>query len=295
MKHIVTIAGTAGFCFGVRNAIRQAEEAAKTAGTVYTYGPLIHNAQALKDLENTGVFALEEPYRAPEKSTVIIRAHGISEEEEKKLNAQDIRMLDATCPYVKKIHRIVKNESESEKRQIVIFGDEAHPEVKGICGWCKKAPLVYKNREVLEQDMPSDRHLLIVEQTTFDRYRFEEMIRLLEEEGYDLRVRNTICEATMRHQEEAVALAKVSDIMVVLGGKNSSNTKKLVDLCRQHCKETIFAQTRDDIEEEKLRQMLEEILKEDPEKEEIAIGITAGASTPDYVIHQAAEKLGAWI
>ncbi|MCF0135885.1 MAG: 4-hydroxy-3-methylbut-2-enyl diphosphate reductase [Lachnospiraceae bacterium] len=280
----VEIAGTAGFCFGVRNAIRKAGEAAlKAEGPVYTYGPLIHNVQALGDLEKQGVYALKEGQSVPEGGTVVIRAHGISREEEDYLKSLNITLLDATCPFVKKIHRLVQG--AEEETRVIIFGDRNHPEVKGIRGWCREEPLIFKDPQELKTALESENCLkgpfLVVAQTTFDRYRFENMVDMLQQRTAGIKVCNTICEATMQHQQEAVEIARRSDVMVVLGGRSSSNTAKLVELCRQHCPQTVFAETGADLPGDLLEGL----------GEKTRVGITAGASTPDQVIREAAERI----
>lgn len=280
------IAKTAGFCFGVRNAIRIAVEKAEEKqakgieGGIYTYGPLIHNAQAIADLESKGIVSVDSMDRFPIGTSVVIRAHGISEREEHILKALDLELLDATCPFVKKIHRIV---AASEKR-VMIFGDKDHPEVRGIRGWCQSEPVIFKDQKELHEALEQGwrEPVLVVAQTTFDRYRFEEMVGILQEAGIDAEIRETICEATMQHQMEAVEIAGRSDLMVVIGGKHSSNTKKLAALCESHCAHTIFAETKEDILPE---------IREWFSGKDVCIGVTAGASTPDYVIEEAAKKL----
>ncbi len=280
------IAKTAGFCFGVRNAIKIAIEKAEEKQAIhsgektYTYGPLIHNAQAIADLESKGIVSVDSIEEFPEGASVVIRAHGISRKEEALLKSLPLELLDATCPFVKKIHRIV---AASQKR-VMIFGDKDHPEVKGIRGWCQSEPVIFKDQAELKNALEEgwNEPVLVVAQTTFDRYRFEEMVGLLKENGVDAEIRETICEATMQHQMEAVEIAQRSDLMVVIGGKHSSNTRKLAALCESHCAHTIFAETKEDILPE---------IREWFSKRDVRIGVTAGASTPDYVIEEAAKKL----
>lgn len=274
----IRIAQTAGFCFGVKNAIKIAEEEAEKNGRkIYTLGPLIHNLDAIRELEAKGVYAAETIEAIPQGEVAVIRAHGVSEKEEKALKEHALTLVDATCPFVKKIHQLVRKE---EKRQVIILGDPAHPEVKGICGWCLKEPLIYRSLEEILQDPPGPNQAegyLLVEQTTFDKAKFDKILAYLEEAQLPLKVERTICSATLRHQEEAAELSKTSDAMIVIGGKHSSNTKKLYDLCLLNCAHTYFVENAAEAREITLEESV------------LALGITAGASTPDHIIREVAE------
>ena len=274
---MIRIAKTAGFCFGVRNAITISEKAAEEVqGRVYTYGPLIHNHQAIADLEKKGVFAVDSMDEIPDGATVVIRAHGISEAEEAALRAHTFRVIDATCPFVKKIHRLVRDEKE---RRIIILGDPDHPEVKGIRGWCNEEPLIYRNLDEIKANPPKGPEACpggyrLVAQTTFDQYNFSEIIEFCKGCVYNIVVCQTICTATLRHQEEALELASASDAVIVIGGKHSSNTRKLYDLCHSRCEQTYFVESAADVSSIRFGGSVKNV------------GITAGASTPDHTIQE---------
>ena len=282
---IIDVARTAGFCFGVRNAIKAAEKAAEEEkvrnqnGTVHTYGPLIHNAQAISELEAKGVFSVDKTEDLPAGSVVVIRAHGVGRKEEEELRRQGFRVIDATCPNVKKIHQIAASFQEEPGNRFVILGDPEHPEVRGIRGWCSFDACIYRNAEEFKARPPKEKKLTVVQQTTFNRVRYEEILNLMQQMGYEIDVRQTICSATMKHQEEAMSMASEHDVMIVIGGKNSSNTQKLYELCRERCPRTFFAEKADDLENVVLGSDIR------------SIGITAGASTPDHVIEEVRRKL----
>jgi len=278
---MIRIAKTAGFCFGVRNAIRISEKAAAEERPIYTYGPLIHNHQAIADLEEKGIFAVESMDEIPGGATVVIRAHGISEAEEIALRSRALRVIDATCPYVKKIHRLVREEKE---RRIIILGDPAHPEVKGIRGWCNEEPLIYRNLEEIKACPPKSpeeepRGYRLVAQTTFDQYNFSKIIEFFKGCVYNIFVCQTICTATLQHQEEALELASASDAVIVIGGKHSSNTRKLYDLCHSRCDQTYFVESAADVSSIRFGSSVKNV------------GITAGASTPDHTIQEVVKTM----
>ncbi len=279
---MIRIAKTAGFCFGVRNAIKISEKAAsESEHAIYTYGPLIHNHQAIADLEKKGIFAIEKMDEAPEGATVVIRAHGISEAEKKELNARGFHVIDATCPYVKKIHRLVRGETE---RKIIILGDPSHPEVKGIKGWCNEEPLIYRNLDEIKANPPETAEklatgYLLVEQTTFDQYNFSKIVEFFKGCVYNISVCQTICTATLQHQKEALELAGASDAVIVIGGKHSSNTRKLYDLCHSRCEQTFFVESAADVSSIRFGSSVKNV------------GITAGASTPDHTIQEVVKTM----
>ena len=252
----VRVAETAGFCFGVKRAVdRVYQLAEETKGPIYTLGPVIHNEVVVEDLEKKGVHTLngiQELEQLEKGSIVVIRSHGVGREVYEKIYSLGLQCVDVTCPFVLKIHRIVERES-GRGREILIFGDNSHPEVQGICGWCTSRAFVVSNQEELVNFMGKlHEKLCTVSQTTFNYNKFKDLVEILAEKSYDNIVLNTICDATERRQQEAGAIASEVDTMLVIGGKQSSNTQKLYEMFRSSS----------------------------------CVGITAGASTPNKIIEE---------
>ena len=272
----VIVAKTAGFCFGVERAVNQVYDQIKNEnGPIYTLGPIIHNEEVVRDLEEKGVKVLnsENEILTLTEGTVIIRSHGVGKHIYDMLKAQGVQIVDATCPFVKKIHRIVQ-EQNLQGRRVIIIGDETHPEVEGIKGWGDARTMVVKNEEQMEK-LPSftGEKLCIVSQTTFNYNKFKDLVEKFEKKGYDILVLNTICNATQERQVEAERIASQVDAMIVIGGKNSSNTRKLYEICQKECKDTYYIQTLDDLNPESVNSVR-------------SVGITAGASTPKKIIEE---------
>ena len=273
----IRLAETAGFCFGVRRAVEKVyEEAGKAAGPVYTYGPVIHNEEVVRDLEKKGVRVLhsEEELKDLEEGTVIIRSHGVGKKIYDICAGKDkVRLVDATCPFVGKIHEIVRRES-AEGRRILIIGDASHPEVQGIRGWSMdNTDIAASWEEILKLDISSCDKLSVVAQTTYNSKKFLEVIDKLKKLVYDIRCFNTICNATQERQTEARNIASEADAVIVIGGKSSSNTRKLVEICQEECGNVFFVQTAEDLKPLTLTSF-------------DRIGITAGASTPQIIIEE---------
>ena len=271
----VILAEHAGFCFGVKRAVEQVYEQAATGKPIYTYGPIIHNEEVVKDLENRGVHVLnsEEELKTVTEGTVVIRSHGVPKAICEKIEQQGLECVDATCPFVKRIHNIVEKESNAGKR-IVIIGNAGHPEVEGIMGWSKVPATVIESIEEAENfTAADDEEICIVSQTTFNYNKFQDMVEIFKKKGYNVSVVNTICNATEVRQTEARKIAAQVDVMIVIGGNHSSNTRKLYEICMQECKNTYFIQTLDD-------------LQLDLPKSVRLVGITAGASTPNKIIEE---------
>ncbi len=274
MKNVV-LAKSAGFCFGVKRAVNTVyEEAGK--GTVYTYGPIIHNEEVVKDLEKKGVKVVEdlEDFKTLPKGTVIIRSHGVEKRVYDFLKEQDFKVVDATCPFVLKIHKIVEEHSKKGEH-ILIIGNDRHPEVEGIKGWCEKAhrTVIQTKEEAENFTLDGTQKICIVSQTTFNYKKFQELVEIFEKKGYDIIVLNTICNETEERQTEARSIAKDVDAMIVIGGKSSSNTQKLFEICKMECENTYYIQTLDDLDLTKLKSIDN-------------VGITAGASTPNNIIEE---------
>ena len=272
----VIVAKTAGFCFGVERAVNQVYDQIKHgSGPIYTLGPIIHNEGVVRDLEEKGVKVLnsENEISALTEGTVIIRSHGVGKHIYDMLKAQGVQIVDATCPFVKKIHRIVQ-EQNLQGRRVIIIGDETHPEVEGIKGWGDARTMVVKNEEQMEK-LPSftGEKLCIVSQTTFNYNKFQDLVEKISKTRYDILVLNTICNATQERQVEAERIASQVDAMIVIGGKNSSNTRKLYEICQKECKDTYYIQTLDDLNPESVNSVR-------------SVGITAGASTPKKIIEE---------
>lgn len=271
----VELAKSAGFCFGVEKAVNTVyEEAKKGNDIVYTLGPIIHNEEVVKDMKKRGVEAVKiEDLASLPEGTVIIRSHGVSREIFNFVKRSGHRVVDATCPFVKKIHAIVSVQSGKGKT-VVIIGNPEHPEVMGIRGWGDENTYAVENIEqFINLELKKDKEIIIVAQTTFNHKKFQEIIDKISLLGYDVRCFNTICNATQERQAEAKNIASNVDAMIVIGDKKSSNTGKLVEICQEECKNTVFIQTLEDLDYDAL-------LSVD------SVGITAGASTPKHIIEE---------
>ena len=273
----VNVAKTAGFCFGVKRAVDQVyEQTEKEKGKkIYTYGPIIHNEEVVKDLRSRGVEVIhsEEELAALTEGIVIIRSHGVPKRIYDLLEERKLQYVDATCPFVKKIHNIVKKASE-EGSHVIIIGNPEHPEVQGIMGWSLLPVTVIQDAEEAEQlSLPEEQKICIVSQTTFNYNKFKDLVEIISKKRYDISVLNTICNATKERQTEAKSIAKGVDAMIVIGDKHSSNTQKLFEICKKACNNTYYIQTLDDLDMNQLRSVE-------------TVGIKAGASTPNKIIEE---------
>lgn len=274
----VELAKTAGFCFGVKRAVdtvyQQIEQ--YRGEKIFTYGPIIHNEEVIKDLRSHGVEVLndEEELKTADADVVVIRSHGVAKYIYDILEERGITCVDATCPFVKKIHKIVAEKS-AEGSYIVIVGNSEHPEVQGIRGWAGEQVTVVQTPEDAERfELPDkDQKVCIVAQTTFNYNKFKELVEIISKKRYDIVVLNTICNATKERQTEARQIAARVDAMVVIGDKRSSNTQKLFEICKEECLNTYYIQTLDDLDINQLRSVE-------------SVGITAGASTPNNIIEE---------
>lgn len=275
----IRIADKAGFCFGVDRAVKIAYDTAEKGGQkIFTYGMLIHNRDVTRDLENMGVQCAECLDDIPEGAAVIIRAHGISEAEYKRLEEKSVQIIDATCPYVKRIHKIVKEEHE-KGCQVVIAGDCNHPEVKGINGWCQNSAAIIGVDENYDEILTKSDEICIslVAQTTMRKEKVKNIEKNLKKHFTNVKFFDTICSATEERQLAAAKLSKECDLMFVFGGKNSSNTEKLFEICREGCPQTYKLENAKELNE--LAHLFKKNIKN--------VGVTAGASTPDKVIKEA--------
>ena len=283
------LAEKAGFCFGVSRAMELAEEQIKSGvRPLFSYGPMIHNETVVEELAQRGlavadleeIVALADRLDKKIKGTVVIRSHGITRAEYRRIEDAGFQVVDGTCPYVSKIHRIVE-EYSSNGYEIVIIGDPAHAEVQGICGWVTAsektdAPSVKVIRTPEEAEAlsyPEDTKICVVAQTTFNLNKFQELVEIISQKGYYIKVCETICAATRQRQEAARELAQKVDAMIVIGGKDSSNTRKLYEICKGLCPNSFLIQTKDDLDPADFHSF-------------DYVGITAGASTPNNIIEE---------
>ena len=276
MERQVIVAKSAGFCFGVQRAVDSVyKELEENSGKIYTFGPIIHNEQVVEDLNKKGIEVIDtvEQLKEIKEGTVVIRSHGVAKEIYDILEQQKLKIVDATCPFVKKIHNIVLDESNNGKT-IIIIGNDNHPEVEGIKGWVNGEVIVINKEEQIEKlSLPEQTKACIVSQTTFNHNKFKYLVEIIRKKGYDITVVNTICNATHVRQVEAQKISSKVDGMIVVGGKNSSNTQKLYDICRNECENTFYVQTVKDLNLHELKSLK-------------SIGITAGASTPKNIIEE---------
>ncbi len=271
----VILAEHAGFCFGVKRAVDQVYEQVRTGKPIYTYGPIIHNEEVVRDLEQRGVQVIEteESLQQIREGTVVIRSHGVPKRICEEIEARGMECVDATCPFVKRIHNIVEKESRAG-RQIIIIGNSGHPEVEGIMGWSSTPAIVIGSPEEAEKfSFEAGKEVCVVSQTTFNYNKFQDVVEIFMKKGYNGSVVNTICNATEVRQTEARKIAAQVDVMIVIGGNHSSNTRKLYEICMQECANTYFIQTLND-------------LHLDLPKTVRLVGITAGASTPNNIIEE---------
>jgi 4-hydroxy-3-methylbut-2-enyl diphosphate reductase len=279
----VHLAKSAGFCFGVKRAMQIVEkEIEKQKQPIYTYGPIIHNEEVVKKLSEKGVrviWNLDE-LSDEQPGTIIVRSHGISKAEYEQMENAGFEVVDATCPFVLKIHRLVE-EYSNQGYAIVIIGNRNHPEVAGIEGWVApntEIAVIKNQKEAFDFELSGTKKVLVVSQTTFNYNKFQELVEIITKKGYDIIVLNTICNATEERQTEARQIAKESDAMIVIGDKKSSNTQKLFEICQSECENTYYIQTSSDMDFSQLKSIHH-------------VGITAGASTPNNIIEEVSKNV----
>lgn len=276
----IVLAETAGFCFGVKRAMDIIYDSVKNNDIkIYTLGPIIHNTQVVNDLCSKGVQVVNEIEEIADKeATVVIRTHGVSKKLYHKLKEANLSYIDATCPYVKKIHKIVEKHY-NEGYQIVIIGDPNHPEVQGINGWCEHSAIIIRDfNDINESQLLGFNKFCIVAQTTMNRSTWKDITEYFKKNFSKVLVFDTICNATNARQSEAERISKRVDIMIVIGGKHSSNTQKLAQICRANCKNTYHIETFEEI-------------PDNIDFHNKKVGITAGASTPTWIIKEVINKM----
>ncbi len=272
----IVVADTAGFCFGVNRAVNMVNKLLAAGKKVYTLGPIIHNKQMVDELASQGVEIAEKPEDVTNGATLVIRSHGVPLDVIDRINLLKLDYANATCPFVSKIHKIV-NEASKKGKRVLIAGDENHPEVEGIRGNCISESYVFKNLDELKKLVKSNNFdnnmdTIIVAQTTFSVEEWQNCLNFFKKVCTNATIFDTICNATSDRQKEAEKLSKSSDLMIVIGGRHSSNTVKLKDICEKNCK-TFLIETADELPLNAL-------------KEASCIGVTAGASTPAIIIKE---------
>ncbi|MFI3313904.1 MAG: 4-hydroxy-3-methylbut-2-enyl diphosphate reductase, partial [Eubacteriales bacterium] len=272
----VKLAETAGFCFGVDRAVEMVEQAVRDGHNAVTLGPIIHNRHVVNHFADLGVREVAEPGQVPEGGTVIIRSHGVGRAVYDQLQNRDVTILDATCPFVKRIHQLVQ-EAEDDGRQPIIIGKPAHPEVAAIAGWCAH-PLVFENPQELEKWLKNDPKwknfpLTMVSQTTNTEKEWESCRKIVKKQCTNGKIFDTICKATEKRQREAIALSKLCDAMVIVGDAKSSNTGRLAMICEEHCNVVSLVDNADELDMTLFSNLN-------------TVGITAGASTPSWIIKE---------
>lgn len=275
------LAKTAGFCFGVDRAVKTVQRLLSEKGRVYTLGPIIHNPQMVKELEEKGAIAVDTPEQVPTGECLVIRSHGVGEDMMARIQKQGLSCVDATCPFVKKIHTLV-HDASLEGRRVLVAGDAHHPEVEGILGHVHGPWAVFSGVKELEKlilDHPEWKNepICVVSQTTFEATEWENCSKILEKVYTNARIFATICNATAQRQKEARELAQQCDQMIVVGGKHSSNTAKLKAVCSPYC-QTMLIETADELP------VLQGVHK---------VGITAGASTAGKALPYVVRQYGA--
>ncbi len=294
----VIVAEHAGFCFGVTKAVDTVyEQIAKKSdgenvGNIYTYGPIIHNETVVSDLEKKGVSVIDSidnlrsladrfeenrkngsSYEDKAKGTIVIRSHGVTREVQELIEKTGLDVIDATCPFVKRIHKVVLEES-NKGASIIVVGSANHPEVEGIVSYVNGKVFVIDGPESAAKFSENkETNYTVVAQTTFNKKKFQETVEIFKNNGYNINIVNTICNATDERQTEAEEIASRADAMIVIGGAHSSNSRKLYEICKEKCADTYFIQTLED-----LHLNLTGNVK--------LIGITAGASTPKNIIEE---------
>lgn len=274
----ITVAKSAGFCFGVKRAVDIVEKLAESGKKVCTLGAIIHNTQKVRELEEKGVRIVDKPEDVCGDEILVIRSHGVSHNVYDRINELGISYEDATCPFVLKIHKIAAEHSANGDI-ILVAGDKDHPEVQGIIGHCSSEVHTFMNDTELEEligkfPLLKNSPVCVVVQTTFNKNEWKKILKILQKLCTNAKIFDTICSATSDRQSEAEKLAAESDLMLVVGGKHSSNTNKLYHICQNRCSETFLIESAEELPFSAL-------------KHADRIGITAGASTPESIIKEA--------
>jgi 4-hydroxy-3-methylbut-2-enyl diphosphate reductase len=272
----ILVAKSAGYCYGVQNAIDKVDDSiSKYNKSIYTLGPIIHNKQVIDKFESQGVFAIKDIDETSE-GIIIIRSHGVQPSVYEHIKSKNLEIVDATCPYVKNIQQKVEKYYK-QGYQIIIIGSKEHPEVVGVNGWCNNTALIIDSIEQAK-NISYYKKICVVSQTTIIQENFSQIISNIVFKSKEIVIFNTICKATKTRQDETKQLSKIVDAMIIIGGYHSSNTQKLVNICKEHCNNIFHIETYKDIS-------LSELKKYNK------VGITAGASTPDWIIKEVIKKM----
>lgn len=272
----IFIADHAGFCFGVERAVSLVEDTSKKYNGVYTLGPIIHNPQIVSKFAENGVGVCSSPEDVDNTNTVVIRSHGVTKDTYGRLDDRNVNVVDATCPFVKKAQSRAKKLGE-EGHIVVVYGEKDHPEVKSIVSFIDSEYVVVSDvHEAAE--LPYQKRYALVAQTTQNSESFDKIAEILKTRCDELTINNTICNATSLRQASAIDLAGKVDIMIVIGGKNSGNTTRLYEICREICPKAYHIETKEELSKE---------IFDGSRK----VGITAGASTPGYLVEEVIEFL----
>ncbi len=273
----VLLADEYGFCFGVERAVEMVEEALGDGDTVRTLGPLIHNEQEMQRLGQHGVTTISEPVQIRRGETAVIRAHGVTPQVQRDLEEKASKVVDATCPFVTRVQKLASR-AANENRHVVVIGNPDHPEMIGVKGYAPEHAFIIKDAKEIA-NLPKLRNPLVVSQTTIKAQTFFDAAEAVKAKTDDeVQVINTICSATRDRQDAARALAGEVDAFYIIGGNHSSNSRKLLTVCKEQCEKSFLIETEDEINAEDLKGV---------EK----VGVTAGASTPDWLIKKVVKRL----
>jgi 4-hydroxy-3-methylbut-2-enyl diphosphate reductase len=273
----ILLAEEYGFCFGVERAVEMVEEALSEGDTVRTLGPLIHNEQEMKRLAEFGVQTISEPVQIKRGETAVIRAHGVTPQVQRELEERSSKVVDATCPFVTRVQKLAARAAEQD-RHVVVVGNPDHPEMIGVKGYAPNHAFVIRDKTEVA-NLPKLKNPLVVSQTTIKAKTFFDTAEAIKEKTDDeVQVVNTICSATRDRQEAARALAGIVDAFYIIGGRHSSNSRKLLAVCKEQCEKSFLIETEEEINEEDLQGVE-------------TIGLTAGASTPNWLIERVIKHL----
>ncbi len=273
----VLLADEYGFCFGVERAVEMVEEALEEGDTVRALGPLIHNDQEMSRLATQGVRTISEPVQIKRGETAVIRAHGVTPQVEAELRAKASKVVDATCPFVTKVQKLASR-AAAQNRHVVVVGNPEHPEMIGVFGYAPEHSFVVNNAEEVAA-LPRLKNPLVVSQTTIKLQNFLDVAEAVKSKTDDeVQIVNTICSATRDRQDAARALAGEVDAFYVIGGRHSSNSRKLLAVCKEQCEKSFLIETEDEINTDDLRGVE-------------TVGVTAGASTPKWLIEKIIKRL----
>jgi 4-hydroxy-3-methylbut-2-enyl diphosphate reductase len=290
MQGKITLAKTAGFCFGVNRAVSMLYDLISKDERICTLGPIIHNPQVIEDLESKGVTILDDINNATSDKKVVIRTHGVTKQTEARLRATCCEIVDATCPFVKRIHKIVEENSKDCDR-LIIVGDKNHPEVVGINSYANSDSVICSDDKecsefVNKQPQKKDEKILLVSQTTGNNEKYVNCQKIIKKVYTKAKIFDTICSVTENRQNEVKNMAMSTNLMCVIGCTKSSNTKKLYEIASMYCRNVFLLETADELDCDVLKRLYFEHESTYCGQKDFTVGITAGASTPDDIIEE---------